>query len=95
MYEKKPNADFVKINTILDDVTKKVIDVVFFVLDDGRDENEIWEEMLQIADGGVYALKEIYDKNKDFNIPNLILESQTLWKKKVNALHNINIKSKL
>ena len=47
--------------------------------------------MLHVADGGLLELKEIYDKNKNFRIPNLVLNAENLWNEKIKDLKNINI----
>ena len=86
----RPTADFAYLRVIGDDVVKNVIDLVFCILDDGRDPKEIWQEMLHIADGGVLALNDIYKANNDFRIPHLVQESEQLWPERVKDLHNIN-----
>lgn len=93
-HDKRPDSDMVYVNQIKEVVTKDMIDIVFQLLDDGnRDEDKLFEEMLRIADGGVVALKKIYDENKDFTTPNLILESERLWSARAKELNNINFKS--
>ena len=89
--EKNPTSDFIKINTIGDQHIKDVIDIVYHLLDDSDREEEIWQDMLRIADGGLVELKEIYDKNKNFRIPDLVLESESLWKEKIIDLKNVNL----
>ena len=75
---KKPDSDLVYLNRIQEEVTKNIIDIIHVLLDDGRTEEKIFDEILRIADGGILDLKEIYDKNKDFTIPNLIQDSEKL-----------------
>ncbi|MCB1177093.1 MAG: hypothetical protein KDK36_05885 [Leptospiraceae bacterium] len=89
--EKNPTSDFVKINTISDQQIKDVIDIVYNLLDDGDNEEETWQKMLRIADGGMLELKEIYDKNKNFRIPHLVFESNSVWQEKVKDLKNVNL----
>ena len=91
-YDKNPDSDFIKINTIVgDDQILDVIDIVYQLLDDSNKVENTWQEMLHIADGGLLELKEIYDKNKNFRIPNLVLDAENLWKEKIKDLKNINI----
>ncbi len=94
MYSKRSdktlNSDFIKINTIGDDQIKDVIDIVYQVLDDSDKEEDTWQEMLHIADGGLLELKDIYDKNKNFKIQNLVSEATNMWNDKVIDLKNIN-----
>lgn len=91
-YDKNPDSDFIKINAIVgDEQILDVIDIVYQILDDGNKVENTWQEMLHIADGGLLELKEIYDKNKNFRIPNLVLDAENLWSKKIKDLKNINI----
>ena len=91
-YDKNPDSDFIKINAIVgDDQILDVIDIVYQLLDDSNKVENTWQEMLHIADGGLLELKEIYDKNKNFRIPNLVLDAENLWKEKIKDLKNINI----
>lgn len=89
--DKTLNSDFIKINTIGDDQIKDVIDIVYQLLDDSDKEEGTWQEMLHIADGGLLELKEIYDKNKDFRIQNIVSEATTIWNDKIRDLKNINL----
>ena len=89
--EKIKNMDLAKITSIKDEETLRVIDIVGFLLDDGKkDEKDIWKDILEYADGGIQKLRLIYDKNKSFTIPNLIPETQKLWTTRARELHNIN-----
>ena len=90
-HDKKPTAAFIKLFAITDTATKNVIDLVYYVLDDGRDKNEIWNQMLSIADGGVYELDMLYKDNKNFRIPHMVKESEEIWPKQVRDLHNIGM----
>lgn len=89
-YEKKPTASFIKLFAIRDTGVKNIVDLVYYVLDDGRDENEIWGQMLSIADGGVYELDRIYKDNKNFRIHYLIKEAESKWPERVKELYHIN-----
>lgn len=87
----RPTAPFIKLFAISDASNKEVIDLVYRLLDDGRDKNEIWQQMLSIADGGVLTLNDIYKSNKNFRFPHLLDEAKTLWPDKAKELYNINI----
>ena len=87
----RPSIDFTKLLVIGDDSVKRVIDLVFCVLDDGRDPKEIWQDMLYIADGGVLALNNIYKSNNNFRIPHLLQEIQKVLPERIMDLHNINL----
>ena len=90
-HDKKPNASFIKIFAISDESSKEIIDLAYRLLDDGRDKNEIWQQMLSIADGGVLALNDIYKSNKNLRIPHLLEDAHNLWPARAKDLHNINI----
>ena len=87
----KPNASFIKLFAISDPISKDVIDLIYRLLDDGRSKNEIWQEMLSIADGGILALNDIYKSNKNFRIPYILKESKDLWPKRALELYNTNL----
>lgn len=93
-YDKNPFSDIVAVNRISkSEVTKDIIDIVSNLLDDGKStDNAVFNEMLHIADGGVMELKKIYDKNKNFTIHNLIVESEEQWGERAKELHNINLR---
>lgn len=88
-HDVKPTASFTKLFAIGDTVSKNVIDLVYYVLDDGRDKNEIWNQMLSMADGGVYELYRTYKDNKNFRIPHMVREAEEIWSKRVRDLNNI------
>lgn len=90
-HDVKPSASFIKIFAITDVSSKEVINLAYRLLDDGRDKNEIWQQMLSIADGGVLALNDIYKSNKNFRIPHLLEEARVLWPERAKELNNINI----
>lgn len=90
-HDVRPNASFIKLFAISDASNKEVIDLIYRLLDDGRDKNEIWQQMLSVADGGVLALNDIYQSNKSFRFPHLLDESKDLWPDRAKELHNINI----
>lgn len=87
----EPTASFIKLFVIQNEMVKDIIDVVFAVLNDGRDHREIWNEMLHIADGGIIELNQIYKSNKNFRIPHLVEDAKKIWPKRVNDLYNINL----
>ncbi len=90
-HDTKPHSEFIKLLVITDDDIKNVIDVVFSILDDGREPREIWNEMLHIADGGVLELNKIYASNKDFRISHIFEEAEKLWPDRAKNLYNINL----
>ena len=93
-HDVKPTAAFIKLFAITDSTAKDVIDLIYYVLDDGQKEkSEIWSDMLYLADGGVLELNDIYKSNKNFRIPYILHESEELWKDRIKILHNINLKN--
>ena len=92
-HDVKPTASFIKLFAITDTVSRDVIDLVYRLLDNGRDKNAIWQEMLSVADGGVIALNDIYKSNKNFTIPHLLEEARGLWYSRVKDLHNLNLRA--
>lgn len=93
-HDVKPTASFIKLFAITDPVSKDVIDLLYRLLDDEqRDKNEIWQEMLSIADGGVLALNDIYKANKSFTIPHLLEEARELWQSRAKDLRNLNLRA--
>lgn len=87
-----PTSSFIKLFAIHDPVSNDVIDLVYRLLDDGvKNKNEIWQQMLSIADGGVLALNVIFDTNKNLRIPHLLKEAEELWSERAKSLHNIKL----
>ena len=70
---------------------RAVLNICYLTLYDGRKTNEIFKEMCEYADGGVLALNEIYKEHRSFTIPDLVRDSEELWKKRVKDLQNINL----
>lgn len=90
--EKTIKEDMVYIDNINDEETTLIIDCVGYLLDDGqKDEKILWKDMLEIADGGLQKLHEIYEKNGDFTLPELISKSTELWKERAKHLNNISL----
>ena len=93
-HDVRPTASFIKLFAITDPVSKDVIDLIYRLLDDGqRDNNEIWQAMLSIADGGVLALNDIYKANNNFTIPYLFEEARQLWQSQAKDLYNLNLRT--
>jgi hypothetical protein len=91
----KPYSDIVRLNVIREQLTKDIVDIVYMVINDGnKTEEQVFNQMLHIADAGVTELKKIYDKNSDFSIPNLILDAEKLWETRVQDLKNITTQEK-
>lgn len=89
-HEKKPTVSITKLFAINDKSTKSLIDVVFWVLNDKKDDKKVWIEMLHIADGGVVALREIYDQGGgDIEIPRLLDDAKKIWPERIKTLNNI------
>ena len=65
-----------KLFTIRVNVTKNVIDLVYYVLGSNSDKTTIWTKMLYIADGGIMELHDIHKSNKNFKILHLFQESE-------------------
>ena len=89
-HNKKPTHAFTKLHMIGDDAIGRVIDVVFWVLKDGRGDSEVWAEMLRIADGGVLEMGKMYRTSGDINIPRLLDECHRLWPSRAKDLSNVN-----
>lgn len=90
--DKKRTYSITKLFQISDDATAAVVDVVFWVLNGGRKDSEVWAEMLRVADGGVQALSDVYHASGDsIDIPRLLDESVKMWPERVKGLHNIGI----
>lgn len=89
-HDKKPTVALTKLFSIGDKTTTSVIDMVFWVLNDKRDDKKVWVEMLHIADGGVAALSEMYDSGGgNIDIPRLLDDAKALWPRRANGLYNI------
>lgn len=85
--DKKRTYSITKLFQISDDATAAVVDVVFWVLNKGGKDSEVWAEMLRMADGGVQALSDAYHAGGgDLDIPRLLDESTKLWPKRVKEL---------
>lgn len=94
-HDKKPTAALTKLFVIGDKTTTAVIDVVFWILNDKKDDKKVWTEMLHIADGGVMALSEMYGSGGgDINIPRLLDDAKKLWPRQTKRLHNIDVGGK-
>ena len=79
------------IATITDSHIKDMFNFCYMILDDGRDDKEIYDEMCDYADGGVEELNKIYEENGSFNLPNLIRDAEKIWKDRAHGLQNINL----
>ena len=88
---KRKAHDIIPFNRITDGIVKDVLDICYVILDDGREEKEIVNEMLSFADGGIEELYAIYDKNGSFQLPLLIEESKNMWEKRIKDLNHINL----
>ena len=80
------------ITTISDHHIKDILSICYYMLDDGRPTNEIYNEMCDYSDGGVTELYKIFKENKTFNLPNLVRDAEKLWEERVKDLQNINLK---
>ena len=89
--EKSNRTALGPIATITDSHIMSMFDFCYMILNDGRDEKEIYEEMCEYADGGVEALNKIYEENTSFNLPSLIRDAEKMWKDRANDLQNINL----
>ena len=94
-HDVKPTASFIKLFAISDKTSQDVIDLVYRLLDDGKAKNEIWQQMLSIADGGVKELNNIYKSNKNFRIPHLVREAAVLWSDRIKHMQNVNLSTDL
>lgn len=83
--------DIIRLEQIHDETIRDVIDICYMILNDGREEKEILNDMLSYADGGVVELNKIYEKNASFQLPLLIEDSKKIWNTRVKELNNINL----
>ena len=88
--DKKRAYSITKLFQISDDATAAVVDVVFWVMNKGGKDSEVWTEMLRVADGGVQALSDAYHAGgSDLDIPRLLDDSTKLWPKRAKELDGI------
>ena len=88
--DKKRTYSLIKMNQISDGATAAVVDVVFWVMNKGGKDSEVWTEMLRVADGGVQALSDAYHVGGgDLDIPRLLDDSTKLWPKRAKELDGI------
>lgn len=82
-------ADMVKINTISNKIVKDIIDMVYMLLDDGRDKRDIKTQMFHIADGGVAALNDIYYNTHELDIFTMIKKAEQIWPVRIKDFNNV------
>lgn len=90
---KRRDNDILRMDQITDETIRDVIDICYFILNDGRSDREIINDMLSYADGGILELNKIHEKNNSFQLPILIEDSKKIWKKRVQELNNINLEN--
>ena len=61
------------------------------ILNDGRDDRDILNDILSYADGGIEELYKIYEKNGSFQLPILVEDSKKIWAEHVKKFNNINL----
>jgi hypothetical protein len=88
---KRRNNDLFRLNQVSEESIKDVIDICYMILDDGRNEKDIFNDILSFADAGVEELYKEYEKNGSFQLTKLIEDSKEIWKKRVKELNNINL----
>ena len=84
--DKKPAYEFTKLYAIRDETTTSVINIVFGVLGGTKDDLKTWNKMLRIADGGVWALNDMYRSSGDINMPALLDEAKRQWPERAEQL---------
>ena len=87
---KNRNNDIIRIDQISLESIRDVIDICYMILNDGRDDRDILNDMLSYADGGIEELYKIYEKNGSFQLPMLIEDSKKIWAEHVKEFNNIN-----
>lgn len=87
--DKKRTYAITKLFHISDDVTTAVVDIVFWILNGGEKDAEVWAKMLAIADGGILALSEVYHTSGDLDIPHILNNATKLWPERAKSFHNI------
>ena len=86
-YQKLPNSQYTDIvKSVGDELTNDVINLVFTILDDGKDQSQTWGVMLRMADWGVSSLDDIYERHNNFTIPTLVKVAQQRWPKRMKDL---------
>jgi len=66
---------------------KTIIEMIYSIMAQGKNNNEKWQDVLKIADGGIEYLKEHYDKTGDnIDASILIKESEKLLDSKVKQI---------
>ena len=88
---KNRNNDIIRIDQITLETIRDVIDICYMILNDGRDDRDILNDMLSYADGGIEELYKIYEKNGSFQLPILVEDSKKLWTEHVKKFNNINL----
>lgn len=89
-HDKKPTVALTKLFAIGDKTTTSVIDIVYWVLNDKKDDKKVWAEMLHIADGGVMELSKMYDQcGGKIDISRILDDAKALWPRRAEGLYNI------
>ena len=89
-YNKKPTHAFTKLHMIGDDAIAKAIDVVFWVIKNGRSDSEAWAEMLHIADGGVQEMGKMHRDSGGINIHRILDDCHKMWPGRAKDLGIVN-----
>ena len=91
--DKSPTVDMVYLNSVKDQNTRDIIDIVYLLLseNDGKTDEKLFDEILRIADAGVERIEKIDENNTNtnFNLPNLLLEAENLWSKRASEFKNL------
>ena len=88
---KNRNNDIIRIDQISLESIRDVIDICYMILNDGRDDRDILNDMLSYADGGIEELYKIYEKNGSFQLPILVEDSKKIWAERIKTFNNINL----
>ena len=91
--DKSPTVDMVYLNSVKDQNTRDIIDIVYLLLseNDGKTDEKLFDEILRIADAGVERIEKIDENNTNtnFNLPNLLLKAENLWSKRAFEFKNL------
>ena len=54
---------------------RTIIEMIYATMAEGKNDNEKWQDMLKIADGGMEYLQEHYDKTGDNIDPSILIKN--------------------
>ena len=88
---KSKKHDLIKIRVITDTKIRECIDFCYMILKDEREDREVFNEMLEYADGGVEEIYQNFEQNGSLMLTSMIQDSKKRWSKVIPKLKNINL----